>query len=310
VTYDKIAVEELVEEITRLDSKYIGLAPKIKLYYQREYIDSVGVYIDDNFYLGYNGIGQIDLDQYNKIEDVFGVSFTSAFLKRDYLCQSVIGPIKKAVDPGYFLYYEDIDFCYRANLLGYRFKSCPSAICFHKYAYSFRDEATAFAAKYYYQKLNVLKLAYKMAESHNSKRIIKNEIGIQKQNLKDRNLKGVARRILADFRISRAGLKKQRQYIQITRQFSDTEIIKYSWGEKNYFDIVNNEPVYCIQNLLLTYKRLFIITGNRKYEEYIGYLQAVEDTRFKIQPEYLKKFLNSKLEYEPASIHSFIEKIR
>jgi GT2 family glycosyltransferase/glycosyltransferase involved in cell wall biosynthesis len=310
VTYDKIAVEEFVEEITRLDSKYIGLAPKIKLYYQRDYIESVGVYIDNNFYLGYNGIGQIDLDQYNKTEDVFGVSFTSAFLKRDYLCQSVTGPIKKPVDPNYFLYYEDIDFCYRANLLGYRFKSCPSAICFHKYAYSFRDEATAFATKYYYQKLNVLKLAYKMAESHNSKRIIKNEVSIQKQNLKDRNLKGVARKILSDFRGSRAGLKKQRQYIQITRQFPDAEIIKYSWGEKNYFDIVNNEPVYCIQNLLLTYKRLFIITGNRKYEEYIGYLQALEDTRFKIQPESLKKFLNSKLEYEPASIHGFIDKMR
>jgi len=310
VTYDKIAVEELVEEITRLDSKYIGLAPKIKLYYQREYIESVGVYIDNSFYLGYNGIGQIDLDQYNKTEDIFGVSFTSAFLKRDYLCQSVIGPIEKPVDPNYFLYYEDIDFCYRANLLGYRFKSCPSAICFHKYAYSFRDEATAFATKYYYQKLNVLKLVYKMAESHNSKRIIKIEIGIQKQNLKDHNLKGVARKIIRDFRGSRAGLKKQRQYIQITRQFPDGEIIKYSWGEKNYFDIVNNEPVYCIQNLLLTYKRLFIITGNLKYEEYIGYLQAVEDTRFKIEPEYLKNFLNSKLEYEPASIHSFIDKIR
>lgn len=310
VTYDKIAVEELVEEITRLESKYIGLAPKIKLYYQREYIESVGVYIDNSFYLGYNGIGQIDLDQYNKTEDIFGVSFTSAFLKRDYLCQSVIGPIKRPVDGSYFLYYEDIDFCYRANLLGYRFKSCPSAICFHKYAYSFRDEATAFQTKYYYQKLNVLKLAYKMAESHNMKRIIKIEIGIQKQNLKDRNLKGVAKKILHDWNSSRASLKKQRQYIQITRQFSDGEIIKYSWGEKNYFDIVRNEPEYCIQNLLLTYRRLFIITGNRKYEEYMSYLQALEDTRFKIETGYLKKFLNSKLEYEPASIHSFIEKIR
>ena len=195
-------------------------------------------------------------------------------------------------------------------MLGHRFKSCPSAICFHKYAYSFRDEATAFATKYYYQKLNVLKLAYKMAESHNSKRIINNEISIQKQNLKDRNLKGVAKKILGDFSGSRTGLKKQRQYIQMTRQFSDEEIIKYSWGEKNYFDIVGNEPVYCIQNLLLTYKRLFIITGNRKYEEYNGYLQALEDTRFKIETGYLKKFLHSKLEYEPASIHSFIDKIR
>ena len=309
VTYDKIAVEELVEEITRLDNKYIGLAPKIKLYYQREYIESVGVYIDNNFYLGYNGIGQIDLDQYNKTEDIFGVSFTSAFLKRDYLCQSVIGPIEKPVDGSYFLYYEDIDFCYRANLLGHRFKSCPSAICFHRYAYSFRDEATAFQTKYYYQKLNVLKLAYKMAENHNMKRIIKNEIAIQKQNLKDRNLKGVAKKILYNWSSSRFSLKKQRQYIQITRQFSDGEIIKYSWGENNYFNIAHNEPIYCLQNLILTYKRLFIITGNRKYEEYINYLEALKETRFIIETENLKKFLHSKLEYEPSSIHSFIDKI-
>jgi GT2 family glycosyltransferase/glycosyltransferase involved in cell wall biosynthesis len=309
VTYDKIAVQELVEEITRLDSKYVGLAPKIKLHYQREYIESVGVYIDNNFYLGYNGIGQIDLGQYNKTEDIFGVSFSSAFFKRDYLCQSVIGPIEKPIDPNYFLYYEDIDLCYRANLLGYRFRSCPSAICFHKYAYSFRDEASAFQTKYYYQKLNVLKLAYKMAETHNMKRIIKNEIGILKQNLKDRNLKGVAKKILRDWNRSRGSLKKQRQYIQITRQFSDGEIIKYSWGENNYFNIASNEPIYCLQNLLLTYKRLFIITGNRKYEEYISYLQALKDTRFIIETEYLKKFLHSKLEYEPLSIHNFIDKI-
>ncbi|MCX6327899.1 MAG: glycosyltransferase, partial [Bacteroidia bacterium] len=65
VTYDKIAIEEFVEHIATLDNKYVGLAPKIKLYYQKEYIESVGVYIDRNFYLGYNGIGQLDLDQYN-----------------------------------------------------------------------------------------------------------------------------------------------------------------------------------------------------------------------------------------------------
>jgi len=122
VTYDKIAIEECVETISGLESRYVGLAPKIKLYYQREYIESVGVYIDNNFYLGYNGMGQLDLDQYNKPEDVFGVSFTSAFLKRDYLVQSTIGTIDKPIDPGFFLYYEDIDFCYRANLTGYRFK--------------------------------------------------------------------------------------------------------------------------------------------------------------------------------------------
>ncbi|MBM3705949.1 MAG: glycosyltransferase, partial [Actinobacteria bacterium] len=309
VTYDKIAVEELVDSMSGLESRYIGLAPKIKLYYQREYIESVGTYIDNNFYLGYNGIGQLDLDQYNKPEDVFGLSFTSAFIKRDYLCPGTMSLTDKPIDPTFFLYYEDIDFCYRANLLGYSFKSCPSAICYHKYAFSFRDEATAFVTKYYYQKLNAMKLAYKNAESSNMKRVIKNELGIQRQNLKDKNLKAVAKKIIKDWRAGKNNLKKQRPYIQITRQVGDGEIIKYSWGEQNFFDIVSNEPVYCLQSLLLTYKRLFVITGSRKYEEYIGYLQALEDTRFKIEKQHLKNFLHGKLEYEPASIHNLIDRI-
>jgi GT2 family glycosyltransferase/glycosyltransferase involved in cell wall biosynthesis len=309
VVYDKIAVEEFVESITRLDNRYVGLAPKIKFYYQKDYIENVGIFIDNNFYLGYNGIGQLDLYQYNKPEDVFGLSFTSAFLKKSILDQSIIGPVDKPIDPNYFLYYEDIDFCYRVNLLGYKFRSCPSAICYHKYAYSFRDEATAFVTKYYYQKLNAMKLAYKNAEVQNMKRVIKNELKIQKQNLMDRNLKGVARRILKDWRRSYYRLKKQRNYIQIIRQLPDSEIIKFSWGESNFFDIARNEPIYCIPNLLLTYKRLFIITGNRKYEEYIQYLESLDDTRFKIEGEYLRNFLNSKLEYEPAPVHDFIERI-
>ena len=309
VTYDKIAIEELVDMISSLDSKYVGLAPKIKLYYQRDYIESVGVYIDKNFYLGYNGIGQLDLDQYNIPEDVFGISFTSAFLKKDYLSESVIGPIEKPVDPTFFLFYEDIDFCYRANMMGYRFKSCPTAVCYHKYAFSFRDEATAFQTKYYYQKLNAIKLAYKNAETSNMRRIINNELGIQKQNLKDKNLKNVAKKIFSECRRSKYYLKKQRQYIQITRQLPDSEIIKFSWGENNFFDIVANEPVYCIANLILTYKRLFLITGSRKYEEYINYLQALESTRFKIETELLKRYLHGKLEYEPNCIHEFIDRI-
>jgi hypothetical protein len=142
------------------------------------------------------------------------------------------------------------------------------------------------------------------------KRIIKNETGIQRHNLIDKNLKGVARQILRDWRRRPYYLKKHRQYIQITRQLPDSEIIKFSQGENNFFDIVNNEPVYCIQNLLLTYKRLFVITGNRKYEEYIQFLESLDDTRFKIEGEYLRRSLHGKLEYEPASIHDFINRIR
>ena len=306
VSYNHDAFEQMVNCINNLESTYVGLAPKIKLYYQKDFLESAGIYIDKNFYIGHYGLGQLDLSQYNRTEDIFGVSFVSCLIKRDAFLKNMVGMI----DPTLFLYYEDVDFCYRANLHGYKFKSCPSAICYHKYAYSFRDEATAFQTKYYYQKLNLLKMAYKNAELHNLKRIISNELGIQKQNLKDVNLKTTARKIMREFKRSKRHLNNKRQFIQFSRQIFDTDIIKYSWGEDTYFDIVKNEPIYSIDNLHHSYLRLFALMGNERYGGYVNYLMNLKNSKFKTETNLFKNILHSKLEYEPASVHKFIDKIQ
>lgn len=305
VIYDSKVVEEFVNQINKLDSSYIGLAPKIKFFYQKDYIESVGLYLDKSFYTGYHGIGQLDLNQYDLPENIFGVSFTSCFLKKDVFSEDKVGTI----DPTFFLFYEDIDFCYRANLLGYKFKSCPLAVCYHKYAYSFRDDATSFQTKYYYQKLNLLKTVYKNAEMPNLKRILDIELNIQKKNLKDTNLKPVAKKILKNFKQSLKYLKNQRENIQLLRNLSDKDIFKYCWGEYNFFNFVENTPIHSIINLHRTYQRLYIITGNEKYKEHTDYLINIESTKFRIENEFLKRLLHDKLKYEPASVHKFIDKI-
>jgi len=304
--YNHDAVEQMVNYINSLESTYLGVSPKIKLYYQKDFLESTGIYIDENFYIGHYGLGQLDLSQYNRPEDVFGVSFVSCMIKRDAFLENKVG----LIDPTFFLFYEDVDFCYRANLHGYRFRSCPSAICYHRYAYSFRDEATSFQKKYYYQKLNLLKTAYKNAESNNLDRIISNEINIQKKNLKDINLKETAKKIISGFKKSIRYLKNKRQFIQFSRQIFDTDIIKYSWGEKVFFDIVKNEPVYSIDNLYQSYRRLFAILGNERYSVYVNYLMDLKDTKFKTETSMFKNILHSKLDYEPTSVHKFIDKLQ
>ncbi len=304
--YNHDAVEQMVNYINSLESTYLGVAPKIKLYYQKDFLESTGIYIDENFYIGHYGLGQLDLSQYNKEEDIFGVSFVSCLIKRDAFLENKVG----LIDPTLFLFYEDVDFCYRANLHGYRFRSCSPAICYHKYAYSFRDEATAFQTKYYYQKLNLLKTAYKNAELHNLNRIISNELNIQKQNLKDINLKATAKKIISEFKKSIRYLKNKRQFIQFSRQIFDTDIIRYSWGEEVYFDIVKNEPVYSIDNLYQSYRRLFSLMGNERYGLYVNYLMNLKDTKFKTETSLFKNILHSKLEYEPTSVHKFIDKLQ
>jgi len=306
VVYNFDAFEQMVDSINNLESIYLGVAPKIKFYYQKDFLESVGIYLDNNFYTGHYGLGQLDLSQYNRAEDIFGVSFVSCMIKRDAFYENKVGPI----DPGFFLFYEDVDFCYRANLHGYKFRSCASAICYHRYAYSFRDDATAFQKKYYYQKLNLLKTAYKNAEPANLKRIMSNELNIQKQNLKDVNLKNTARKIIKDFRGSTKYLKKDRNYMEFSRQLSDADIIKYSWGENTYFDVVRNEPVHSIENLHHSYRRLFSLMGNEKYEGIVNYLTNLRDTKFRMEPALFKNILHNKLEYEPATVHKFIDKIQ
>ena len=305
VVYNFDAVEQMVSLINSLESSYIGVAPKIKFYFQRDFIESVGMSIDENFYAGHYGRGQLDLSQYNRQEDIFGTSFVSCMIRKEVFLKNIVGPI----DPSFFLFYEDVDFCYRAHLHGYKFRSCPQAILYHRFGYSFRDEATAFQRMYHYQKLNIMRTAYKNAEDHNMKRIIKNELGIQKQNLRDLNLKHTARKIVSDFRKSTRKLKKQRHFIQFSRQHFDSDIIKYSWGEKDYFDVVGNEPEYSIRNLLYSYRRLFSLLGNEKYEGIVNYLTTLESTKFITESRLFKDILHGKLEYEPISVHEFIDKL-
>jgi len=306
LVYNPDAFEQMVDSINNLESIYIGVAPKIKFYYQKEFLESVGIYLDKNLYLGHYGLGQLDLSQYNRDEDIFGVSFVSCLIKLDAFDKIKVG----AIDPSFFLFYEDVDFCYRANLHGYKFRSCAPAICYHRYGYNFRDDATAFTRKYYYQKLNLLKTAYKNAERPNLNRIMANELNIQKQNLKDANLKTTAKKIIKDFRESTGCLKKDRGYMNFSRQISDNEVIKYSWGEETYFDVVRNEPVFSIENLHHSYRRLFALLGNEKYEGIVTYLMNLRDTKFRMEINLFKNILHNKLEYEPASVHDFIDKIK
>lgn len=305
VAYNKRAVEEMVTMIKDLDRTYVGLAPKIKFYYMRDFIESVGTYLDTSFYVGYQGIGQLDLDQYDRDENIFGVSFTSAFIKTRVFSEEVVGKI----DPTFFLFYEDIDFCYRANLHGYGFRSCPSAMVYHKYAYSFRDSASGWQTKHYYQKLNLLRTLYKNAEPANLTRIKKIELDIQRQNLHDRNLKPIAKKVIRKFKKSLPYLKKERAHIQMSRKILDPDILKYCYGEGNFFDFVENVPQYTLPNLRKTYQRLFALVGHMKYEEYISYLQNLEQTKFRIEIDKVRMLLHNKMEYERPSVHKFIDKL-
>jgi len=110
-----------------------GLAPKMLFdRFNRIFIDSVGNSILQNGTAYNNGIGQIDLGQFDFQTRVFGLCFGAAFIRKDVFNE--VG----FLDESFFAYYEDVDWCYRANLLGYQFYTAPAAMVYHKHSASWR----------------------------------------------------------------------------------------------------------------------------------------------------------------------------
>jgi len=106
-------------------SNLAGLAPKILFYEFPTIIDAVGTGLNIDG-TGFNlGAGQVDLGQFDSPARIFGLCFAAAFLRRDLFKK--VGPLEES----YFAYYEDMDWCFRANAQGYEFRTAPFAVVYH-----------------------------------------------------------------------------------------------------------------------------------------------------------------------------------
>jgi hypothetical protein len=96
-------------------------------YYDRSIIDDCGDFIKGNGGSPLaRGYGEKDEGQYNNEEFIFGACAGAAFYKRDLF--EKVG----LFDETFFAYYEDIDFSFRAQLMGYKCLYQPKAVCYHK----------------------------------------------------------------------------------------------------------------------------------------------------------------------------------
>ncbi len=71
------------------------------------------------------GVGEVDQGQCDTLREVTYVIGAAMFIRRSVLAQ--IG----LLDEGFFLYYEDVDFCLRAQQAGYRVVYVPTAVGTH-----------------------------------------------------------------------------------------------------------------------------------------------------------------------------------
>lgn len=115
---------KLVAEIERAAG--IGLVTA-KIYYAADpqRIWTVGANLNVFLDLKDGGAGQIDTGQWDELRDIDFAPFCALLIRRETLAEVGL------LDEGFFLYYEDMDYCRRAKAAGWRVRLRPDAHVYH-----------------------------------------------------------------------------------------------------------------------------------------------------------------------------------
>lgn len=119
-------VERLMKAALR-SPDYGIFAPKMRLFYARSVLNSVGNCMCRTGYGADRGIGEADEGQYDEPCEVLGACGGAMLAKRAVL-EAV-----DYMDPAFYFLFDDIDLCWRAWLLGFKILTVPDAVVYHKY---------------------------------------------------------------------------------------------------------------------------------------------------------------------------------
>ncbi|MCK4966733.1 glycosyltransferase family 2 protein [bacterium] len=150
---DELFLDELINKAVS-DDKIGILGPKIYYYAEPENIwFSGGRFNKLKGGMSVDGMGVRDNGQFDKVADVDYITGCALLVKKEVL--EKVG----LLDKDYFIYAEEVDFCFRAKRNGYRVVYIPSSKVWHKVAQSFKGNFTPFYL--YFQSKNRLLLIKK-----------------------------------------------------------------------------------------------------------------------------------------------------
>ncbi|PTL35920.1 hypothetical protein CLG94_08830 [Candidatus Methylomirabilis limnetica] len=115
---------------SQTDSGPSGDAPRI--------LDSTGHLIFRSRRVIDRGHGELDVGQYDKPEEVFSICGAAVLYRRSMLDDIQIDG--EYFDEDFFAYKEDVDTCWRAQLLGWGSRYNPAAIAYHLRGWKRRDD--------------------------------------------------------------------------------------------------------------------------------------------------------------------------
>lgn len=267
-TLEHGALERMRDALEQSGEDVAGVAPKMMSSTHAGVIDAIGTVMPPSGASFNRGIGQCDLGQYDRSEEVFGACFGAALLRRSLFGPSAVGPLYE----NYFLYFEDSDWCMRAHSQGYKFLTVPESVVQHFHSGVTRNESLSF--KYRLIELNTLRIVVRNFED--PLRALK-IIASRCARLIARTI--IRRRFIAanlstlwTFLVELRRLLGERKALKQARIVSDQKIFDMAKGEDAYFDTVAYEPHHCLDSLIDTYLRLLSSKKNPAYGKVLAVL--------------------------------------
>jgi GT2 family glycosyltransferase len=118
-------IAELVKAMEKDQDVAVAQA-KLLSYYNHRVIDSAGGIIDRWGFSIDRGMEEVDEGQYDNNQEIFFACFAASIVRKKVFREVGL------LDTRFFAMFEDVDFCWRVRLRGYRAMLVPSAVVYHK----------------------------------------------------------------------------------------------------------------------------------------------------------------------------------
>ena len=265
---DPDAVRLLVEAAeTRPDAA--GFAPKILLANPGLVIDSVGMAIHPGGEGSQRGLGQADAGQYDLQEEVAGLCFAAALVRRQAWAR--VGPL----DIRYFMFYEDVDWSLRAQVLGETFWTVPGARVHHFHSASTRHLGGGFKARLIQR--NLIWTAVKNLETRAATRVLLRRTAANLRRILRLRHAAASSRALVEAWVGLPGMLTSRRQLQSRRRRRDGEFLG-GRGEATFFDAERYLPETSVAALVAVLSRLYAVAPEPALERTLLRISSAEAT--------------------------------
>jgi GT2 family glycosyltransferase len=300
---DPDAVTACAEVLFSQPAECVAVVPKLLFLDDRNLIDAIGNAVDQWGSAFNIGIGQLDVGQYDREERTFGPCFAAGLFRKDAFDAEQVGPL----DESYFMYYEDVDWNWRANLFGYHFVTAPDARVYH--AHSAATRHLDYSFKYRLIERNLLATVLKNFEGRRAVRIWALRLAAHARNLLKGRFPVTSVRIVVEALWRLPDTWAKRREVSRRRTKSDVDVIRFAHQEGTYFDPTRYAPEYSLANLAAMYRRKAMVTGELEWLQVSEVARALDGVRLRFEPGFITSRLLPLLEGEPEHIRDFVRQI-